>query len=159
MQERLFHNPPASSNGADKETGTSTGTKKDSLVQTDKESENRIWGWSWLVDGEHPPPSSIVSRRDTAEARKLARIADITVEQEESKLSGNRLWTVLVNFLSTRPNNKGKEDDDDETDELDEAPKPKDGEPKEKEKEDVETAPGATGSIIKRLKSIGGARV
>ncbi|GJJ08602.1 hypothetical protein Clacol_002821 [Clathrus columnatus] len=62
----------------------------------------KTWVWSWAVDGERPPASSIVSRRDTAEARLLARIADQSVEQQESKLSGNRLWTVLANFLTNR---------------------------------------------------------
>lgn len=28
------------------------------------------WNMSWALDGENPPPSSIVSRRDTAEARR-----------------------------------------------------------------------------------------
>jgi len=38
------------------------------------------WNWSWAMDeDENPPPSSIVSRRDTREARQLAMIADIVL--------------------------------------------------------------------------------
>lgn len=45
-----------------------------------------------------------MARRDTTEARRLARIADQSVGQEESKLSGNRLWGVLANFLTNNFN-------------------------------------------------------
>ena len=31
------------------------------------------WSMSWALDGENPPPSSIVSRRDTAEARRYVQ--------------------------------------------------------------------------------------
>ncbi|KAF9268529.1 alpha/beta-hydrolase [Marasmius fiardii PR-910] len=42
------------------------------------------WSWAWALDtNEHPPPSSIVSRRDTSEALELARIADRAVLQDE----------------------------------------------------------------------------
>ena len=77
----------------------------------DKEDvERHTWVWTWALDGEHPPPTSIVSRRDTSEARNLARVADLSVEQEESKLSGNMLWSVLVNFLTAQPSDKQEED-------------------------------------------------
>jgi len=34
------------------------------------------WAWSWVLDErENPPPSSIVARRDTEEARELAAVA------------------------------------------------------------------------------------
>ncbi|EPQ55203.1 lipase/ esterase, partial [Gloeophyllum trabeum ATCC 11539] len=71
------------------------------------------WSWAWALDGdEHPPPSSIVSRRDTEEARQLAKIADQSVLPEERSMSGNNLWTVIVNFLTVTPDRdtgKGKE--------------------------------------------------
>ncbi|KAF9646179.1 alpha/beta-hydrolase [Thelephora ganbajun] len=64
------------------------------------------WNWSWALDeGEHPPPSSIVSRRDTWEARKLAMIADI---MPEKVFSGNNLWQHLVTFLTVTPDKKTK---------------------------------------------------
>lgn len=64
------------------------------------------WNWSWALDeDEHPPPSSIVSRRDTWEARQLAMIADI---MPENTLSGNNLWQHLVTFLTVTPDKKMK---------------------------------------------------
>ena len=64
------------------------------------------WNWSWALDeDEHPPPSSIVSRRDTWEARQLARIADI---MPEHTISGNKLWQHLVTFLTVTPDKKVK---------------------------------------------------
>jgi len=65
------------------------------------------WNWSWALDeDEHPPPSSIVSRRDTWEARQLARIADI---MPENTMSGNNLWQHLVTFLTVTPDKKRTE--------------------------------------------------
>ena len=64
------------------------------------------WNWSWALDeDEHPPPSSIVSRRDTWEARQLAMIADI---MPENTLSGNNLWQHLESFFTTTPDKKIK---------------------------------------------------
>lgn len=62
------------------------------------------WGWAWALDeGEDPPPSSIASRRDTEEARKLADIADKAVLSEDQTFSGNNLWAVVINFLTATP--------------------------------------------------------
>ncbi|KAK0212425.1 hypothetical protein DFS33DRAFT_1390424 [Desarmillaria ectypa] len=62
------------------------------------------WSWAWALDaGETPPPSSIVSRRDTDEARRLAKIADQAVFPGEHTVTGNNLWQVLVNFLTVTP--------------------------------------------------------
>ena len=64
------------------------------------------WNLSWALDeDEHPPPSSIVSRRDTWEARRLAMIADVT---PENTFSGNNLWQHLVTFLTVTPDKKVK---------------------------------------------------
>jgi len=64
------------------------------------------WNWSWALDeDEHPPPSSIVSRRDTWEARQLAMIADI---MPENTMSGNNLWQHLVTFLTATPDKRVK---------------------------------------------------
>jgi len=82
-------------------------TRKDRSKKGIKEglmASSGSWSWAWALDGdERPPPSSIVSRRDTGEARRLARIADQSVLQEENLWSGNNLWSVLVNFLTVNP--------------------------------------------------------
>lgn len=60
------------------------------------------WNWAWALDGEErPPPSSIVSRRDTAEARHLAKIADQFLFQDDQVLSGNRFWSTVLNFFTS----------------------------------------------------------
>ncbi|KAJ7169077.1 hypothetical protein C8R43DRAFT_982176 [Mycena crocata] len=63
------------------------------------------WSWAWALDAnERPPPSSIVSRRDTQEALRLARIADQPMlHPEEHSMTGNNLWSVMVNFLTVTP--------------------------------------------------------
>jgi hypothetical protein len=47
-------------------------------------------------------------------------VAELSIGHEESRLSGNRLWSALANFLTTHPNRKEREemretDDDDDT--------------------------------------------
>jgi len=59
------------------------------------------WGWAWA--DERPPPSSIVSRRDTDESRRLARIADQSVLQDQAHVDSNSLWAAIVNFLTASP--------------------------------------------------------
>ncbi|KAF5354758.1 hypothetical protein D9756_005500 [Leucocoprinus leucothites] len=69
------------------------------------------WGYAWALDElERPPSSSIVARRDTEEARKLALIADKAVVEETSELNANSLWSVMMNFLAPpdRINEGGK---------------------------------------------------
>lgn len=67
-------------------------------------STSGSWSWAWALDSdERPPPSSIVSRRDTDEAVRLARIADQCVLMEENVISGNNLWSMIVNFLTVTP--------------------------------------------------------
>ncbi|KAH9996971.1 hypothetical protein BJV74DRAFT_827169 [Russula compacta] len=62
------------------------------------------WNMAWALDeDERPPPSSIVARRDTEEALKLARVADEVVLASERTLSANNLWSVVVNFLTDTP--------------------------------------------------------
>lgn len=60
--------------------------------------------WAWTLDeNERPPPSSIVSRRDTEEARELAEVADLAILGADSAFSGNNLWSIIVNFLTVTP--------------------------------------------------------
>ncbi|KAF9486039.1 alpha/beta-hydrolase [Pholiota conissans] len=67
------------------------------------------WGWAWaLEEGEDPPPSSIVSRRDTEEARKLAEVADEAVLGPDHAFSGNNLWAVVINFLTVTPGRENR---------------------------------------------------
>jgi hypothetical protein len=61
------------------------------------------WTWAWALDEERPPPSSIVARRDTQEARALAQIADSS--ESASAMSGNNLWSILMTFLTLGPDN------------------------------------------------------
>jgi hypothetical protein len=91
---------------------TSRFTKlKASVLSKDKDDEERNkvinsakWSWSWVVAGdENPPPSSIVARRDTAEARRLSKIADDLIEEKDTRMSGNNLWAMIMNALSNGP--------------------------------------------------------
>jgi hypothetical protein len=79
----------------------------DDKAETEKRIESVIlspqWNWAWACEEEDPPPSSIVSRRDTEEARKLAEVADQAVLGEDHSISGNNLWSVVVNFLTATP--------------------------------------------------------
>jgi len=62
------------------------------------------WNMAWALDeDERPPPSSIVARRDTEEALKLARVADEAVLASERTLSANNLWGIAVEWLTARP--------------------------------------------------------
>ncbi|CDZ97386.1 Arylacetamide deacetylase [Phaffia rhodozyma] len=71
----------------------------------ESEDEERIFlldyvggKFNWLFKGESPPPSAVVSRRDTNEARKLAKIAD---DDADAILSGGaNLWTLAIELLS-----------------------------------------------------------
>ncbi|KAF8633454.1 hypothetical protein AX17_004623 [Amanita inopinata Kibby_2008] len=61
-------------------------------------------GWDWVLDSdEKPPPSSIVARRDTDEARKLAEIADRSIIQGSQSLSANNFWSLVMNFFTVTP--------------------------------------------------------
>ncbi|KAG6815608.1 hypothetical protein H0H87_012988 [Tephrocybe sp. NHM501043] len=89
------------------ETGSSTssGLSTPHGVMEGLLASSGSWSWAWALDGEErPPPSSIVSRRDTTEARRLAKIADQSILQDDQSLSGNRFWSAVINFLTVSPN-------------------------------------------------------
>lgn len=65
------------------------------------ESPSGAWGWVWA--DERPPPSSIVSRRDTDESRRLALIACRSVLQDEDQMNGNNLLAAMANLLTKSP--------------------------------------------------------
>ncbi|PCH35593.1 alpha/beta-hydrolase [Wolfiporia cocos MD-104 SS10] len=74
------------------------------------------WPWAWALDlDEEPPPSSIVARRDTEEARRLARIADQAFLADENAISGNNLWSVVVDFLTKAPHKHNHGDGEKDT--------------------------------------------
>ncbi|KAJ7496886.1 hypothetical protein FB451DRAFT_1209127 [Mycena latifolia] len=100
-----------------KAKGSTDGGRTDKTVMGVKDgllASSGSWSWAWALDAnENPPPSSIVSRRDTQEALRLARIADQTMmEGEEHSMSGNHLWSVMVNFLTVTPDKKTKKPED-----------------------------------------------
>ena len=75
---------------------------------TEKVIDSGYCSWAWVLDEqEHPPPSSIASRRDTAEARRLAKIADESVFQNDKSLSANHFWSLVVNFFTATPDRDG----------------------------------------------------
>ncbi|KAG8804168.1 hypothetical protein FRC16_000108 [Serendipita sp. 398] len=96
---------------AEEEDNTRIGKLKATVLSKDKDVEERNkvlnsanWSWAWVVDsGENPPPSSIVARRDTAEARRLSKFADEIIEEREGRISGNNLWAMIVNALTNGP--------------------------------------------------------
>jgi hypothetical protein len=74
------------------------------VADEDSSVDSGYWSWAWVLDGhERPPPSSIASRRDTAEARRLAKIADECVFPNDKTLSGNNFWSLAVNFFTATP--------------------------------------------------------
>jgi acetyl esterase/lipase len=85
------------------QTKNGRGKARDTVrgIKEGLEAASASWSWAWALDvDERPPPSSIVSRRDTDEARRLARIADQAVLQEYNQMSANSLWAVIVDFLT-----------------------------------------------------------
>jgi hypothetical protein len=85
-----------------------TGAGADAMAE-DALSAPPSWNMAWALDeDERPPPSSIVARRDTEEALKLARVADEAVLASEHTLSANNLWNVVVGFLTAAPGSRQK---------------------------------------------------
>jgi hypothetical protein len=68
------------------------------------------WSWAWAIDSdERPPASSIVSRRDTDEARRLAKFADECVPGRA--MSGNGVWSTIVDLLTASPDKRSEPTD------------------------------------------------
>jgi hypothetical protein len=87
-------------------TSSSTGVDRTTEVTLSAPSS---WNMAWALDeDERPPPSSIVARRDTEEALKLARVADEAVLASEHTLSANNLWNVIISFLMDTPEERRK---------------------------------------------------
>jgi hypothetical protein len=88
---------------------TSSSTGVDRTTAEGLPSAPSSWNMAWALDeDERPPPSSIVARRDTEEALKLARVADEAVLASEHTLSANNLWNVIISFLMDTPEERRK---------------------------------------------------
>jgi hypothetical protein len=99
LQAVLFQDSEKISGGERRDASTEGGKSlKEGLLSAGASS----WTWAWALEEETPPPSSIAARRDTHEARALARIAD-SVAEAESAMSGNNLWGTLMTFLTLGP--------------------------------------------------------
>lgn len=86
----------------------SRNAKEDGKKPEEEEGESTVlgspnWSWTWALEGEDPPPSSIVARLDTKEALRLARVADKGFEDTETRMSGNNLWANIMEFLTAGP--------------------------------------------------------
>ena len=51
-------------------------------------------GGSWSMEGERPPPSSLAGRKDTLEARKLAKVLD----EHYSRFTALNIWGNVSAF-------------------------------------------------------------
>ena len=67
------------------------------------------WRWQWALENERPPPASVVARRDTNEARKLAEIVDKIDSNKNSKIVN--LWSLIVHLLSPQKSKYSKQVD------------------------------------------------
>jgi acetyl esterase/lipase len=99
LQMHFFQSSNAFAENVDSEKGVKEGLRSAAS-----------WAWAWALDGEErPPPSSIVARRDTKEARRLSRIADQPTDEFDHKMNANSLWSFLVNKLSLEKNEANEE--------------------------------------------------
>ncbi|KAH8115380.1 alpha/beta-hydrolase [Phellopilus nigrolimitatus] len=96
LQMHFFQNADGTAGAAQPPAKKGAKGVKEGLMRS-----SASWSWAWALDGEErPPPSSIVARRDTAEARRLSKIADQPTNAHDQRMSGNNLWTFLINKLS-----------------------------------------------------------
>ncbi|KAL7422037.1 hypothetical protein Q5752_003810 [Cryptotrichosporon argae] len=85
--------------GKDEENGK--GKDKRKGKGKDEDILDQSWSWTWAINGEAPPPSAIVSRRDFTEARHLALMADRMDDAAHTELHGLSLWVALASFFSS----------------------------------------------------------
>ncbi|WVF71169.1 hypothetical protein IAT40_005967 [Kwoniella sp. CBS 6097] len=71
---------------------------------------DQSWSWTWALNGEAPPPSAVVSRRDFAEARQLALMADRLDSSHDTSFHGLTIWVGLASFFSNS-SDRGKASD------------------------------------------------
>lgn len=88
----------SSTNAGTNESGSVS--RGESITSSSHLLNSPLWSWTWALEGENPPPSSIVARRDTSEARRLSKSADMHLDEDESRMSGNNLWAIVMDFLS-----------------------------------------------------------
>ncbi|GAA6058704.1 hypothetical protein JCM10212_003392 [Sporobolomyces blumeae] len=62
-------------------------------------SDDDLAGGIWDLHGEHPPPSSIAARKDTMEARRLAK----NLEEHYSRLHALALWSEIYDVVGHPP--------------------------------------------------------
>ncbi|WVR06766.1 hypothetical protein IAU60_003801 [Kwoniella sp. DSM 27419] len=67
----------------------------------DLDVADQSWSWTWALNGEAPPPSAVVSRRDFAEARQLALMADRLDSSHDTSFHGLSIWVGLAGFFSS----------------------------------------------------------
>nr|XP_018262748.1 uncharacterized protein I303_04228 [Kwoniella dejecticola CBS 10117]OBR84906.1 hypothetical protein I303_04228 [Kwoniella dejecticola CBS 10117] len=74
---------------------------KDKVSGMDKDDQiDWSESWTWALNGESPPPSAIVSRRDFSEARQLALMADRLDSSHSTGMHGLSIWVGLASFFS-----------------------------------------------------------
>ncbi|BGP04824.1 hypothetical protein JCM10049v2_000626 [Rhodotorula toruloides] len=62
-------------------------------------------GGAWDLHGENPPPSSLAGRKDTLEARKLAKVLD----EHYSRVSALHLWTGFQDVIGGAPRQESQD--------------------------------------------------
>ncbi|GAA5905176.1 uncharacterized protein JCM6883_006308 [Sporobolomyces salmoneus] len=87
------HQQPLAPDGPDQRVTDSP----EPMDHVDEEAEET--GGIWDLHGENPPPSSIAARKDTSEARKLAK----TLEEHYSRLHALALWSEIHDVVGHAP--------------------------------------------------------
>ncbi|WRT66661.1 uncharacterized protein IL334_003621 [Kwoniella shivajii] len=78
--------------------------------EAEEDEEEKNQSWSWALNGEAPPPSAVVSRRDITEARQLALMADRLDSAHGTSFHGLSIWVGLATFFSnSNERNKASE--------------------------------------------------
>ncbi|SCV68484.1 BQ2448_605 [Microbotryum intermedium] len=80
---------PSSTDGTDSPSRRTDSPKP--MEDAEEERDEHFHLGIWALPGEKPPPSSIAARKDTKEARRLARVLD----ERYSKLSALNVWNEV----------------------------------------------------------------